>query len=362
VNSKLWAMRIAFPWILLTSVFADIVSADILQVPNHFLSIQEAVNAAGPGDTILVSSGAYRLYSGNINIAKQDITLKSAYGPNKTAIEGRGGTPVITLAKQSRALIDGFTITVMKGTGTKALEGGGIYCGPSSSPTIINNIIVENDAVFGAGIYCGPSSSPTIKNNVISRNTSLKFGGGICCYSASPTILSNKIMGNEASNSGGGIFCYRDSSLITNNVLWKNRAKFGAGISCDRSSCVVINNAIANNEALYGGGIFFEAGSIRIINTILWNNNDDLYSERFSPASRPNYSDIGNGDFRGLNGNISADPLFIDAARGNLRLKSNSPCVDAGNPDRIYNDPDGSRNDMGAYGGPKAGSLGIQGN
>ena len=355
-------MRIAFVLFILTSVFANIVLADTLQVPNHFLSIQEAVYAAGPGDTILVSSGVYRLYSGNIKIAKENITLKSAYGAHRTVIEGRGGSPVITLVEDSRVGIDGFTITVMKGAETKPLEGGGIYCGPSSSPTIINNIIVENDAVFGAGIYCGPSSSPTIRNNVILRNSSLNFGGGICSYGASPTIANNKIMGNEASNSGGGIFCYRDSSLVTNNVLWKNRAKFGGGISCDRSSCVVINNAIAVNEALYGGGIFFEAGSIRIINTILWNNKDDLYSERFSPASRPNHSDVGDGDFRGVNGNISADPLFIDPEQGNLHLRSDSPCIDAGNPDRIYNDPDGSRNDMGAYGGPKAGSwVAIQG-
>jgi len=355
-------MRIAFLLMTLTLVSANTVSADTLQVPNHHLSIQEAVHAASPGDTILVSSGVYRLYSGNVKIVKQDITLKSAYGANKTVIEGRGGRPVITLVEDSRVVIDGFTITTTKGTEAKALEGGGIYCGPSSSPTIINNIIVENDAVFGAGIYCGPSSSPTIRNNVILRNRSLKFGGGICSYGASPSISNNKIMGNEASNSGGGIFCYRDSSLITNNVVWKNRAKFGAGVSCDRSSCVVINNAIADNDALYGGGIFFEAGSIRIINTIVWNNKDDLYSDRFSPASRPNHSDIGDGDFRGVNGNISVDPLFMNPEHGDLRLKPDSPCINAGNPDRIYNDPDGSRNDMGAYGGPTTRSwVEIQG-
>jgi hypothetical protein len=64
-------------------------------------------------------------------------------------------------------------------------------------------------------------------------------------------------------------------------------------------------------------------------------------------------------------GNIDADPLF---APENFYLTSGSPCVDAGDPDPAYNDPDSSgaakwpalgglRNDIGAYGGPHASVL-----
>jgi hypothetical protein len=51
-----------------------------------------------------------------------------------------------------------------------------------------------------------------------------------------------------------------------------------------------------------------------------------------------------------LGGNIDADPLFL--GNSDFHLQPGSPCIDAGNPDPQYNDNDGSRNDMGAYGGP----------
>ena len=328
--------------------------AETLQVPNRFLTIQEAINASSPGDTIIVASGVHRLYSGNLSIVKKSLTLKSSYGAEKTIIEGRGDSPVISLGEDSRAVIDGFTITTIDDTDAKAVKGGGIYCAPSSSPTLVNNIITGNNAVFGGGIYCAPSSSPIIGNNIISKNRATRFGGGIFSYKAAPNIANNSVVENETSNSGGGIFCGRDSSRITNNIIWKNKAKSGGGISAERSSCAIINDTITKNEAIYGGGIFFDGGSVRIINTILWENRDDLYSKRFSPASRPDHSNIGDGDFRGMNGNISTDPLFVDPEDGNFRLKLDSPCIDAGNSGPLYDDPDGSRNDMGAYGGPKA--------
>jgi hypothetical protein len=75
------------------------------------------------------------------------------------------------------------------------------------------------------------------------------------------------------------------------------------------------------------------------------------------------YSDV-KGGFGGT-GNINADPLFVDAIGGNLRLSSGSPCIDkgsnAGVPSGITTDLDGNPRvldgdsngtvivDMGAY-------------
>jgi hypothetical protein len=48
---------------------------------------------------------------------------------------------------------------------------------------------------------------------------------------------------------------------------------------------------------------------------------------------------------------FDAHPKFTDSSNGDYSLASDSPCIDAGPPDPQYNDRDGSRNDIGMFGG-----------
>ena len=59
----------------------------------------------------------------------------------------------------------------------------------------------------------------------------------------------------------------------------------------------------------------------------------------------------GMDDPTGVDGNLSVDPLFQDPDADNYDLLAVSQCVDAGDPDLL--DADGTRSDMGAYGGPE---------
>jgi hypothetical protein len=349
------AIKLLFLVFFLSVVSGDALSA-VLEVTSGFPTIQEAVNISKPGDTILVESGTYKLYE-HIVLDKDSLTLRSIRGAKETILEGRGSGPVITIANGTHSItIEGFTITRVDSTESVVLNGGGIYCAPYSTSRITHNIITGNAATFGGAIYCAPSSSPDIANNVIIENNAINSGGGIFSFKAFPTISNNRIIGNNASSAGGGIFSWRGAPLITNNIIWKNRAKSGGGLSCGRSSCSVINNAVTSNVADHGGGMFFEGGTTRIANSIFWDNGDDLGSVEFKPGSRPSHSDIGDGDFLRINGNMAVDPRFVDLEKGDLHLRPESPCIDAGNPAPVYNDPDGSTNDMGAYGGPKASS------
>ncbi len=78
-----------------------------------------------------------------------------------------------------------------------------------------------------------------------------------------------------------------------------------------------------------------------LTNAILWGNTPDQIAG--DPAT-VTYSDI-QGGYAGT-GNINADPKFVDAASGNLRLQPGSPAIDAGNnaavPTGVTTDLDGS--------------------
>ena len=266
--------------------------------------------------------------------------------------------------------------------------GGGICSEGTNSLTIQNNIIINNEADYGAGIYCSSTSSaaiiqnneislneaktngggiccridasPTIINNIISDNFADGDGGGICCWeNSSPTIISNVINKNLANSDGGGIGCYDNSSpMIQNNEISLNSALYGGGIYCYSSSPTIINNTVSGNSSIGGGGILCWYHSYpKVTNTILWS---DFPYEIFIDTSSEidiTYSDI-QGGWEG-EGNIDADPLFIDPDGGDFHLSDYSLCIGAGimTPDVPDTDidgnprpnPPGSNPDMGAY-------------
>ncbi len=298
-----------------------------------YTSIQAAIAAASSGDTVLVHDGTYKE---NINFSGKAITVKSVNGAAKTIIDanssGRGVT--FNSGEGSGSVLDGFTIT---NGFVPEDNGGGIYCTNSSSPTITNCSISGNTGWYnGGGISCY-SGSPTITNCTINGNTTYGWGGGISCgYSSVPTITNCTISGNTANaGKGGGISC--DTSCfptITNCIISGNTANNGGGIACYFSSLpTIINCTISGNIAssTIGGGIYCDSTSTAAVqNTILWGNvPNEIYLLGGGPPIMPIYSDVDQGGYAGLNGNIRQNPLFVDPTNGNFRFQPNSPCIDA---------------------------------
>ena len=127
-----------------------------------------------------------------------------------------------------------------------------------------------------------------------------------------------------------------------------------------------INNTIVKNEAtIAGGGIYYDQSEVTLMNSILWENYaPDGPEIGFNGGTLDaSYSDI-MGGWTGT-GNMNVNPKLIS---NYCLLNHLSSCIDAGNPDMIYDDPEDPYNsgyalfpaqgmlisDMGAYGGPNA--------
>jgi hypothetical protein len=144
---------------------------------------------------------------------------------------------------------------------------------------------------------------------------------------------SAKLMNNVIkSSSPTAIWAFKSDLEIINNTIFGN--EMDAIFLHDSCSAIIKNNIIVNNGIGING---FENTKIDINYNDIWGNKVD-YFEFFSP-----------GEY-----DISYDPLFKDAGNNSFFLQPGSPCIDAGDPDPRMKDPDGSRNDMGAFGGPFA--------
>ncbi|HUS25963.1 MAG TPA: right-handed parallel beta-helix repeat-containing protein [Nevskiaceae bacterium] len=345
-------------------------AASVIRVPADQPTIQQAIDAAANGDTVRVSSGTY---TENINFHGKAITVKSQNGPQTTIIDGNQAGSVVTFATSETlsSVLKGFT--VRNGTGILPFPGfaGGIDI-TEASPSIIGNIITNNQGCFtGGGIGGHFSNAPLVQDNVITNNTknavcssgggglsgvggqilhntitnnAAKDGGGIT-LGAVAVVKNNTITGNTAEDLGGGMTTYNSSSsLVVQNLIANNTAPQGGGVHWSGSDGpLFLNNTIVNNHANQGSGIYAESDAfITLTNNIIvaaqggeaincGNSVTGLTLNHNNIFSSGGIAYAGNCISQtGINGNISANPKFVNAGNGNYHLKSNSPSKDAG--------------------------------
>jgi hypothetical protein len=207
------------------------------------------------------------------------------------------------------------------------------------------------------GTYPGYIAPGETRGGITIKDSVTILGAG-----ADSTILTGYV--NAESVSGAqvsgftiedGIHALSTSMIITNNVVTDFA---GTAVYGSKSDLHIINNVLAGNNP---DAIFLDDSCTAIIkNNIIVNNTGLGIAGVESASATIDYNDVwGNGEnyfdfFSAGEHDISVDPVFVDASGGNFHLQFGSPCVDAGDPDPQFNDPDGSRNNMGAFGGPFA--------
>lgn len=370
-----------------------------------FTTIQAGINAAANGDFVVVGPGTY---VENINFLGKAITVTAEQGPDVTVIDGNRLAPVVTFASgEGRAsVLSGFTVQNGSANSDSSYEGGGIaisFASPTvtgnvitnnftcsggggvainfGSPLILQNVIRNNSqtgcsgGIGGGGVSVSGASTAEIIENTITNNSHGFWGGGITLFaSGGATLRSNIISRNSSGSQGGGIFIVNDSpALLVQNLITGNRSGEGGGILWSNPPAALVNNTIIDNDATQGSGI--SAGAFRaetkVANNIvagLPNRNAILCgttipnplnfrsNDVFTPAGTP-YGGMC-ADQTGQNGNISADPLFVDPASSDYHLQNGSPCINAGDaslPELPLTDLDGNDRvvdgmvDMGVY-------------
>jgi len=192
-----------------------------------YRTIQEGIDAANDGDTVLVAAGTYTGEGNrNIDFNGKSIVLKALDGPEVTIVDCEGQTRGFNFhsGEGHSAAIVGIKIT--RG---QADYGGAVYC-ERSHPQLRNCIIENNDdpnQEFG-GIY-GYLSHPTLADCMILDNTGsgIHIEYGSIRISGSTQLLFDKLSGQDIMLYGDGNLemsldsvLFLDNSRIRCNILF----------------------------------------------------------------------------------------------------------------------------------------------
>jgi hypothetical protein len=331
-------------------------------------TIQSAIDAAEPRDTVYIGSGEY-----------EQIIRMQAWD-SLMAIIGSGADSTHIICNQYHTHL-AFTAhkTFIKGI---SFSNTGEYdcieslCG--------RDLLVESCRFYNMVEPGG--AIKTCAGNIIIRNCIFEDYGGLqevftdnislevsnCLfrdmyvepiyYYSYHAVIKNNIVINQMS--GGSPFfvicsdsCY---SFIANNIIYKT-SYGGMIVGIRDTTSQVFNNSVKQTGILYGIS-FWTRVNWTCQNNIITegrkgielqgNNRLGVY---FSDLWRNSQGDFRvNPNFTGIIdttlGLLHVDPMFNNSDSGDFRLQAYSPLIDAGDPNIL--DVDGSRSDIGAFGGP----------
>jgi predicted outer membrane repeat protein len=251
VMEKEVIMKIGLTFIMTTAFLSALALADIVRVPQDQATVQEGINAAVNGDTVLVGDSTY--YE-NINFKGKAITVASYFimdddagHISNTIIDGSqpshpdsGSAVYFISGEDTNSVLCGLTITGGNGTPFELWTNSGSGNGESM---VLKRRSWKNGAReimmlyrTGGGIFCTDITGVKLKNN---------------------RIIRNQVSGNNAA--GGGMAFYSDSSILIlednhfldNNVTGVNDAASGG-----------IDIILGSNSYVRITGNFFERDTV----------------------------------------------------------------------------------------------------
>jgi hypothetical protein len=290
---------------------AAALQGQVIHVPGDYATIQQGINAANPGDTVLVADG---IYYEQINfLGKKPLTVASQFimdGDTShighTVIDGSqianpdSATVVyFSSGEDTTSVLCGFTIRNGRGTyftapGITVRADGGIHI-EFSGAKILNNHITGNhlddttgthaQIITGAGMGTSGAQQDShwvvVDHNVIDHNTcytsdlqASAAGVGIWCNAriANNTISWNTLTSTGTASSLGAALNFandpawtnRATVIVEHNVISNNISQAAeswansAGVLFQAVTGIFVDNLVADNEVItwqYSGGV-----------------------------------------------------------------------------------------------------------
>lgn len=171
-----------------------------------------------------------------------------------------------------------------------------------------------------------------VKNSTFEKNgNGNNEGGAIYCEGYLDSKITNCSFAKDTALRGGAMML-RDNHAVqlTNCRFWRNGvAENGGALAIDNASpairfCTFASNYAANN----GGALYSNGGTPVIVNSILWGDSTSAAANEIDGTYNASYSTI-RGITSTANHNSDKDPRFVDVLFGVLRLKGNSPAINA---------------------------------
>ena len=242
-----------------------------ITVPTDFPSIQAAINASNPGDTIKVLSGTYIeqiTISKNLKIIGSGAKSTIINAPDELDTNVIGNTYIVEVNNGAEVTMKGFTIKGLTGTDCGSLTGLSVL--GNGSINLKHAIIkgcTQNSVQIGAGIVPQVGHATITKTFITDyRETGVfAFGSG-----STLTMSYNKVIGSapDAFAIIGILFVEGAKATITHNEVRGNicnlpecgsdfLTQFQAfGIAGDAIvGTIISNNYVSNNDAGIGIGV-----------------------------------------------------------------------------------------------------------
>jgi len=350
---------------VLFALCASFCTAAELHVPAQFPTIQEAIDAASEGDTVIVAPGRYAaicLLNNSITLASTDpgspeivrSTVIEQYPTSGiSVILATSSNPWLPLPPPrplvQRSVINGFTIE------------GGVSCGTTdmtknyvNSPTILNNIIgrgigasYSSPCIAGNSVTGGISVDQNKEEVIISGNTvhSARYEGIYISDTRAPVIVADNtivdnvwfglcsegelrvlhILRNRISGNSGGIAV--ESGQVIGNIIYGNVNSstlpvpmpfLRAGICVMGDDHLIEGNIIAGNQG-DGGGIVLRTYlpcPAWIKNNLISGNRSFFLASAIDQFVRNKGGQVAGNTIIGNAGGPSAVEILVESSKG----------------------------------------------